>query len=94
MIHLALALVGQAGEDYNAAAMKGSVPQPPRFRVLDEAGRALGSGVFNPGSEGTYSWCWSRVPEGFKGKYRVEVEGDWGPFEVNRADQKAGFSVK
>jgi len=22
------------------------------------------------------------VPEGFKGKYRVEVDGDWGPFEV------------
>ena len=85
MIHFALALVGQAGEDYNAAAKKGGIPQPPRFRVLDEAGRAIGSGVFNPGTEHTYSWCWWRVPEGFRGKYRVEVEGDWGPFEVIKA---------
>jgi len=94
MIHLALALVGQAGENYNAAPKRGGVLQPPRFRVLDEAGRALASGVFNPGSDGTYSWCWWRVPEGFKGKYRIEVEGDWGPFEVSQADQKAWFSVK
>jgi hypothetical protein len=82
MVHLALALVGQAGEDYNAAPKRGGVPQPPRFRVLDEAGRTLGSGVFNPGTDGTYSWCWWRVPAGVTGKYRVEVEGDWGPFEV------------
>jgi hypothetical protein len=82
MIHLALALVGQAGENYNAAPKRGGVPQPPRFRVFDEAGKALGSGVFNPGTEGTFCWCWWRVPEEFKGKYRVEVEGEWGPFEV------------
>jgi len=94
MIHFALALVGQAGESYNAAPKRGDVPQPPRFRVLDEAGRALGSGVFNPGSEGTYSWCLWRVPEGFKGRCRIEVEGDWGPFEVSQADQEAWFSVK
>jgi hypothetical protein len=25
------------------------------------------------------------VPEGFKGKYRVEVEGDWGPFAVGQS---------
>jgi beta-lactamase regulating signal transducer with metallopeptidase domain len=86
MIHFALALVGQAGEDYNAAPKKGDVAQPPRFRVLDEAGRAIGSGVFNPGTEGTYSWCWWRVPEGFRGKYHVEVEGDWGPFEIARSE--------
>jgi hypothetical protein len=93
MIHFALALVGQAGENYNAAPQRGGVPQPPRFRVLDEAGNALGSGVFNPGSGGTYSWCWWRVPEGFKGKYRVEVEGEWGPFEVKIANQEQWFST-
>ena len=26
-----------------------------------------------------YSW---RVPSGFKGKYRIEVKPDFGPFEV------------
>jgi len=26
------------------------------------------------------------VPEGFKGKYRVEVEGDFGPFEIARSE--------
>lgn len=88
MIHLALALVGQAGENYNAAPKRGGVPQPPKFRILDEAGKALGSGVFNAGSEGTYSWCWWRVPEGVKGKYRVEVENDWGPFEVTKTPQE------
>jgi len=82
MIHLALALVGQAGENYNATPTEGGVPQPPKFHTFDEAGRDLGSGVFNPGSEGTYSWCWWRVPEGFRGKCRIDVEGDWGPFEV------------
>jgi hypothetical protein len=86
MIHFALALVGQAGEDYNAAARKGGVPQPPRFSVFDESGRTLGSGVFNPGTERTYSWCWWRVPAGFRGKYRVEVDGDWGSFEIARSE--------
>jgi hypothetical protein len=93
MIHFALALVGQAGESYNAAPKRGDVPQPPKFRVLDEAGKALGSGVFNPGTEGTYSWCWWRVPEGFKGKYRVEVEGDFGPFEIARGEPE-WFSIR
>jgi hypothetical protein len=37
-----------------------------------------------------YSW---RVPEGFKGKYRVEVEGDWGPFEVPKGKPE-WFSVR
>jgi hypothetical protein len=26
------------------------------------------------------------VPEGFKGKYRVEVEGEWGPFKVKSGE--------
>jgi hypothetical protein len=93
MIHFALALVGQAGENYNAAPKRGGVPQPPRFRVFDEAGRAIGSGVFNPGTAGTYSWCWWRVPEGFKGKYRVAVEGDFGPFEIARSEPE-WFSLR
>jgi hypothetical protein len=25
------------------------------------------------------------VPEDFKGKYRVEVENDWGPFQIEKA---------
>jgi hypothetical protein len=93
MIHFALALVGQAGENYNAAPKRGGVPQPPRFRVLDEAGKALGAGVFNAGSEGTYSWCWWRVPAGVTGKYRVAVEGDFGPFEVARSEPE-WFSIR
>jgi hypothetical protein len=37
MIHFALALVGQAGEDYNATARKGGVPQSAKFHM--DAGR-------------------------------------------------------
>jgi len=93
MIHLALALVGQGTEQYNAAARKGGVPQPPRFRVLNEAGEVLDSRDFNAGGKGTYCWCWWRVPEGFTGKYRVDVEGNWGPFEVKKGPPK-WFSAK
>jgi hypothetical protein len=33
------------------------------------------------------------ISEGYKGKYRVEVEGDWGPFEVARSEPE-WFSVR
>jgi hypothetical protein len=66
------------------AAVKGTVVLVVAFVVSLLARRA---------SERTYSWCWWRVPEGFKGKYRVEVEGDWGPFEVSK-EPPEWFSVK
>ena len=33
------------------------------------------------------------LPEGFNGKYRVEVESDWGPFEVVKGPLE-WFSVR
>jgi hypothetical protein len=82
-IVLTLNLVGKAGERYPVAPRKGTEQAlPPKVKVLDASGNVLAEGKSEFTCFGCrYSW---RVPEGFKGKYRVEVEVNAGPFEVTK----------
>ncbi|HUW18700.1 MAG TPA: hypothetical protein VMW16_05310 [Sedimentisphaerales bacterium] len=49
-VHIAFNLQGQAGEQYNACVLKNGEPLlPPRFRIVDEAGKVLHSGQFEYG---------------------------------------------
>jgi len=60
-------------------------PSPLTFSIFDEQGNRLGSGQFAYSLEGTLTSSW-RVPSGFKGKYRVQIDLDVGPCEA-RHDQ-------
>jgi hypothetical protein len=60
-------------------------PSPLAFSILDEQGNRLDSGQFAYSLEGALTSSW-RVPSGFKGKYRVQVDFDVGCFEA-RHDQ-------
>jgi hypothetical protein len=49
-ISVSLALEGQAGEQYAPRAVKGNeMPQPPKLKILDEAGKILAQGNFEYG---------------------------------------------
>jgi hypothetical protein len=49
-ISISLALEGQTGEQYAPRAVKGGeMPQPPKLKILDEAGKILAQGNFEYG---------------------------------------------
>lgn len=49
-LSIGLLVEGQAGESYQPGAMKnGSIVPPPRFKVIDESGKVMGSGQFKYG---------------------------------------------
>ena len=81
-VSLNLELLGQGGEAYHAGVFKdGEHQAPPSYAILDEKGNTLTSGTLGYGPGGG---CMGllQLPKGFKGKLRVEIKADFGPFEV------------
>lgn len=82
-VFIGWAVQGAADEAYSGGVTKNNAPyQQPSLRVLDSSGTVLFTGRFmfteNYGA-------WWTVPEGFKGKYRIEVDWEAGPFEVKKS---------
>ncbi|MBN1511588.1 MAG: hypothetical protein JXB13_06205 [Phycisphaerae bacterium] len=60
-------------------------PSPLAFSILDEQGKRLDGGQFAYSLEGTLTSSW-RVPAGFKGKYRVQIDLDVGCFKAGQEE--------
>jgi hypothetical protein len=88
--YISLYLQGSAGERYRCIR-KDHGYLLPAFKVLDETGKVVGAGKFPSPPEGPYCVRWR--PDGFKGKCRVEIETEAGPFEIRKAPE-VWFSVE
>ncbi len=75
-------LEGQASEQYTHGLTRNDIHvSAPLFKVIDEAGNVIDSGQFEYGRNWMCQYRW-RVPKDFKGKYKVQIDMDLGPFEV------------
>jgi len=82
-IHITFFFQGAAGEEYRNPVLRDDRPLWPIFEILDEAGKVLHEGTFQQPLGPPCSARW-RAPDGFKGKYRVKVTADTGPFELQK----------
>lgn len=92
-VTLNLALVGAGGERYNPRPSQETIGggAPPAITVYDRSGRVLATGNFRTGC-GYSCWYTWPLPNGFRGRYRVELKSCYGPFDV-KLPSGAWYSV-
>lgn len=84
VVSIRACLTGREDETYLPALMQGNRPDaPPKFRLVDDTGKVLNTGKSEYTSDGICAYTW-RAPSSFRGKFKVEIDTDLGPFEVKK----------
>jgi hypothetical protein len=91
-INMRFFLYGRYNEQYYPSAyLNGQPAPPPTFRVVATDGKVLAADKFTITKESTLDYIW--FAKGWKGKYKIELTPNLGPFDYIWAHDKTNYLI-